>query len=152
MAAYGIPTVETRVATSENEAVAVAVAIGFPVVLNLHSFTVTHKTDVGCVQLDLNSTDAVSTAYRNIESAVNRYAGPGHFQGVSVQPMVTRRITGIIRAEYEAMKAICQKLGFRLAYRVHEHLIEAVSFPSDMPTTAYPISQNSQAADESKND
>ena len=90
MAAYGIPTVETRVATSENKAVAAAVAIGFPVVLKLHSFTITHKTDVGGVQLDLNSTDAVSTAYRNIESAVNRHAGPGHFQGVSVQPMVTR--------------------------------------------------------------
>ena len=90
LAAYGIPTVETRVATNENEAVAAAVAMGFPVVLKLHSLTITHKTDVGGVQLDLNNADAVRTAYRNIESAVNRNAGSGHFQGVSVQPMVKR--------------------------------------------------------------
>ena len=32
LAAYGIPTVETRVATTEDEAVAAAEAIGFPVV------------------------------------------------------------------------------------------------------------------------
>ena len=37
LAAYGIPTVETRVATTEDEAVAAAAAIGFPVVLKLHS-------------------------------------------------------------------------------------------------------------------
>ncbi len=90
VAAYGIPTVETRIATTEDEAVAAARATGFPVALKLHSLTITHKTDVGGVQLDLNSTDAVSNAYRNIESAVDRHAGPGHFQGVSVQPMVTR--------------------------------------------------------------
>ena len=78
------------IATTEDEAVAAALAIGFPVVLKLHSLTITHKTDVGGVELDLKSTDAVGSAYRNIESAVNRHAGPGHFQGVSVQPMVTR--------------------------------------------------------------
>jgi acetyltransferase len=90
VAVYGIPTLETRIATTEDEAVAAARATGFPVALKLHSLTITHKTDVGGVQLDLNSTDAVSNAYRNIESAVDRHAGPGHFQGVSVQPMVAR--------------------------------------------------------------
>ena len=88
VAAYGIPTVETRVATTEHEAVAAAEAIGFPVVLKLHSFTITHKTDVGGVQLNLSGAEAVRVAYRAIESAVGRHAGPEQFQGVTVQPMV----------------------------------------------------------------
>ncbi|HET9918466.1 MAG TPA: acetate--CoA ligase family protein, partial [Ktedonobacteraceae bacterium] len=49
LAAYGIPTVETRVATSEAEAVKHAEEIGYPVVLKLFSETITHKTDVGGV-------------------------------------------------------------------------------------------------------
>ena len=88
LSAYGIPTVETRVAATEDEAVADAEAIGFPVVLKLHSRTITHKTDVGGVQLNLSGAEAVRTAYRAIESEVGRRAGAGHFQGVSVQPMV----------------------------------------------------------------
>ncbi|MBM3890470.1 MAG: acetyl CoA synthetase subunit alpha, partial [Verrucomicrobia bacterium] len=47
MAAYGIPTVETRVAATEAEAVKLADKIGYPVVLKLYSETITHKTDVG---------------------------------------------------------------------------------------------------------
>ena len=88
VAAYGIPTVETRVAATEQEAVAAAEAFGFPVVLKLYSFTITHKTDVGGVQLDLSGAKAVRGAFRAIESAVGRHAGPEHFQGVTVQPMV----------------------------------------------------------------
>jgi acetyltransferase len=88
LSAYGIPTVETRIATTEAQAVAAAQAIGFPVVLKLHSKTITHKTDVGGVQLNLTDSDAVHHAYGAIETAVHRTAGAEHFQGVTVQPMV----------------------------------------------------------------
>jgi len=88
LSAYGIPTVETRVAVTEDEAVAAAVSIGLPVVLKLHSKTITHKTDVGGVQLNLTDEEAVRRAYRAIESAVADHAGAEHFLGVSVQPMV----------------------------------------------------------------
>ena len=53
LACYGIPTVDTRIAKSKEEAVKAADAIGYPVVLKLHSETITHKTDVGGVQLNL---------------------------------------------------------------------------------------------------
>ena len=36
-----------------------------------------------------------------------------------------RRIVGVIRPENDAMKGVCQKLGFRLAYRIDEPVIEA---------------------------
>src|SRR5690606_42060616 len=42
LAAYGIPTVETRIARDEAEAVPAAEALGFPVVVKLWSSTITH--------------------------------------------------------------------------------------------------------------
>ncbi|MBE0625567.1 MAG: bifunctional acetate--CoA ligase family protein/GNAT family N-acetyltransferase [Burkholderiales bacterium] len=93
LAAYGIPTVTTRIATSVDDAVHSAAAIGYPVVLKLHSHTITHKTDVGGVQLNLADADAVRRAYRAIESAALAAPEPppeggAHFLGVAVQPMV----------------------------------------------------------------
>ena len=89
LAAYGIPTVETQVATSETEAVKCAQEIGYPVVLKLFSETITHKTDVGGVQLHLSGADAVRGAYHAIETAVREKVGAEHFLGVTVQPMIT---------------------------------------------------------------
>ena len=88
LAAYGIPTVETRVATSESEAVKCAEETGYPVVLKLFSETITHKTDVGGVQLNLSGADAVRIAYHAIEAAVREKVGAEHFLGVTVQPMI----------------------------------------------------------------
>jgi acetyltransferase len=88
LAAYGIPTVETRFATSVEEAVAHANAIGYPVVVKLYSRTITHKTDVGGVQLNLADAAAVRQAYQAIETSVAEKVGAEHFGGVTVQPMI----------------------------------------------------------------
>jgi acetyltransferase len=88
--AYEIPTVPTRLATSTAEAMGHADAMGYPVVLKLHSLTVTHKTDVGGVQLNLADAAAVGHAFLAIEASVHAKAGPGHFAGVTVQPMIQR--------------------------------------------------------------
>jgi acetyltransferase len=84
---YDIPTVETRIATTEKEAVDIAGELGYPIVLKLYSLTITHKTDVGGVQLNLRDADAVKTAFQSIKNAVTEKAGAEHFQGVTVQPM-----------------------------------------------------------------
>jgi acetyltransferase len=83
-----IPTVETRVATSKGEAARLASGIGFPVVLKVFSETITHKTDVGGVKLNLQEEAAVRSAYLAIQSSVAEKAGPDQFSGVTVQPMV----------------------------------------------------------------
>ncbi len=88
LASYGIPTVETRVAKSEEEAVTHAEKLGFPVVLKLYSETITHKTDVGGVRLNLRDAEAVRAAWRGIEASVREKVGAQHFQGVTVQPMI----------------------------------------------------------------
>ncbi|HLO33494.1 MAG TPA: bifunctional acetate--CoA ligase family protein/GNAT family N-acetyltransferase [Anaerolineales bacterium] len=87
LSCYGIPTVETRIAKSEAEAVQAANSIGYPVVLKLHSETITHKTDVGGVQLNLADAEAVQKAYAAIQKSVTEKVGAEHFLGVTVQPM-----------------------------------------------------------------
>jgi acetyltransferase len=87
LSCYGIPTVETRIATTEEEAVNAADAIGYPVVLKLHSETITHKTDVGGVQLNLSDAESVRQAYASIRTSVSEKASAEDFLGVTVQPM-----------------------------------------------------------------
>jgi len=85
--AYGIPTVETRIAVTEPEALQAAEEIGYPIVLKLYSLTITHKTDVGGVQLNLRDANAVKVAFQAIKQSVTEKAGAEHFQGVTVQAM-----------------------------------------------------------------
>jgi len=85
--AYGIPTVRTEIAENAREAARIAGEIGYPVVLKLYSETITHKTDVGGVQLNLKNADEVRIAFDEIRGLVEDKKGPGHFLGVTVQPM-----------------------------------------------------------------
>ena len=102
---YGIPTVETRTAGTEDEAAAIAKEIGFPIVLKVLSETITHKTDVGGVKLNLPDESAVRAAYRAIRSSVEKLEQSlsqksvaekvttakltgSSFCGVTVQPMI----------------------------------------------------------------
>src|SRR3712207_7763677 len=63
LAAYGIPTVETRYARDPEGAVAAAGAIGYPVVVKLHSETLTHKTDVNGVRSEEHTSELQSRQY-----------------------------------------------------------------------------------------
>lgn len=88
LAAYGLPTIPSIVARTPAEAVTAAASIGYPVVLKLHSTTITHKSDVGGVHLDLTGAAQVKEAFGAIEGTVAERAGQQHFQGVTVQPMI----------------------------------------------------------------
>jgi len=87
---YGIPVVETRIAENEEQALACASEIGYPVVLKLLSNTIAHKTDVDGVRLRLQTPEQVRGAYHAIQASVAEKAGAEHFAGVTVQPMVRR--------------------------------------------------------------
>ena len=84
---YGIPTVETHIAATEDEAAEIAGRLGFPVVLKIHSETITHKTDVGGVQLNLKDEAAVRAAFHAIREGVLKTWSEADFLGVTVQPM-----------------------------------------------------------------
>ncbi|HEX4085671.1 MAG TPA: bifunctional acetate--CoA ligase family protein/GNAT family N-acetyltransferase [Chthoniobacteraceae bacterium] len=89
LAAYGIPVVPTRLATSPAEAAAIATEFGFPVVIKLSSETITHKSDVGGVRLNLRDRTAVAAAYEEMEKSVTAAFGAAAFAGVTVQPMIS---------------------------------------------------------------
>jgi len=88
MGCYGIPTVVTKIAKTEAAAAKTAAQIGFPVVLKLYSETITHKTDVGGVQLNLKDEADVRRAFNDIKTSVTEKKGAEHFQGVTVQKMI----------------------------------------------------------------
>jgi acyl-CoA synthetase (NDP forming) len=83
----GIPVVETRLATSKQEAVAISKKLGFPVVLKVVSPEITHKSDVGGVKLGLKTSKQVEAAYEGILSAVKQKHSHAVIDGVSVQRM-----------------------------------------------------------------
>jgi acetyltransferase len=87
LAAYGIPVVETRFASTADEAVHEAQALGWPVVLKLSSRTIAHKSEVGGVRLDLPDAQAVRDAFQAIRACVTADS----FDGVTVQPFVRER-------------------------------------------------------------
>jgi acetyltransferase len=91
LGAYHIPVPSIALATSPDEAAAAADELGYPVVLKLHSHTITHKMDVGGVVLHLHSADQVRKAYAKMEQAVSKINGGEHFLGATVQPMVNLR-------------------------------------------------------------
>jgi acetyltransferase len=88
LAAYDIPTIPMHIAGTEDRAVQAAEALGYPVVVKLHSETITHKSDVDGVKLNLQSAEQVRDAFRAIRTAVVERAAASDFLGVSVQPMV----------------------------------------------------------------
>jgi len=88
LAAYDIPVVDTRLATSADAAVAAATLIGYPVVVKLHSTTLTHKSDVGGVMVNLQDAAAVRGAYDAMAQAIGLSHGADAFAGVTVQEMV----------------------------------------------------------------
>jgi acetyltransferase len=88
LATYGLPVVPTVACASADEAVQQAETMGYPVVLKLLSRTITHKSDVGGVRLNLPNETAVRGAFEAIRDSVTQAAGASAFSGVTVQPMI----------------------------------------------------------------
>lgn len=85
---YQIPIVKTLIAKTSDEAINLAKQLRFPVVLKLFSQTITHKTDVGGVKLNLQSDEEVKKAFEDIQKSVSEKVGKEHFEGVTVQQMI----------------------------------------------------------------
>ena len=91
LAAYGIPTVETLPAQSADEAVRHAEALGYPVVVKLRSRSITHKSEVDGVRLDLRGARDVRAAFESIRSRLEDLGRLEAFDGVAVQPMIRKQ-------------------------------------------------------------
>jgi len=88
--AYGIPTAPARVAADAESAAEAARALGFPVVLKARSADLPHKTAVGGVTLDLETTAAVRAAAEAMEARLARLAPEARREGFLVQRQIVR--------------------------------------------------------------
>ncbi len=87
VAEAGIPVVETKLAATKAQAIAVAGELGMPVALKVVSPDIIHKSDSGGVKLGLTSAAQVGRAYSEIMRAARAAAPGGKVHGVSVQRM-----------------------------------------------------------------
>ena len=90
----GIPVVSARLAASADEAVRIADETGYPVVLKVVSGEISHKSDIGGVELNLGDASAVRAAYGRIETAVAKTGAK--LEGVSVQRMAAPGVEVIV--------------------------------------------------------
>ncbi len=96
--AYHIATPAEGLATSIDEAVAIASEIGFPVVLKIVSPDILHKTDAGGVIADISNVDGVRASYATILDNAKAHNAAAHIDGVQVQAQVTGGLEVIVGA------------------------------------------------------
>jgi acetyl coenzyme A synthetase (ADP forming)-like protein len=93
---YGMRFIPTSLARTPDEVAILASQTGFPVAIKLASSTITHKSDVGGVMLDINSEDEAKQAFNNIKSKLSKLGRQSEMQGVTVQHMVKEGIEAIV--------------------------------------------------------
>jgi acetyl coenzyme A synthetase (ADP forming)-like protein len=86
--AYGIDVPGEGLATSAEEAVALADEIGYPVVLKIVSPDILHKTEANGVLVGVASADDVAAGYDKIVDNARAYKGDADITGVQVQQML----------------------------------------------------------------
>ena len=92
----GINVIDTKLATSREEAISISRQFGFPVVLKIASPDIVHKSDAGGVKLGLTTSKQVAKAYDDILAAIRREYPRAAIQGVSVQKMARPGVEVII--------------------------------------------------------
>jgi acetyl coenzyme A synthetase (ADP forming)-like protein len=96
--AYGLPLLPTRSAADVESAVAAAAELGFPVAVKLDSDELTHKSEVGGVELGLGDARAVRDAFHRVIDRAMAIAPCGAPRGVVVQPMSVAGVEVIVGA------------------------------------------------------
>jgi len=126
--AYDIPVTNTSPAATADEAVTLAEACGYPVVLKVLSSQITHKTDVGGVVLDLANAAAVRQAFEQIVSSAHEHRPDAEVLGVTVQRMVSfaRGVELIVGAKTDPVfgPVIMVGLGGVTAELLEDHALE----------------------------
>jgi acyl-CoA synthetase (NDP forming) len=92
----GIPVIETRLAKTRKEAIAISRQLGFPVVLKVASADIVHKTEAGGVKLELRTARQVDQAYTDIMQTASEKYPRALVSGVSVQKMARPGVEVII--------------------------------------------------------
>lgn len=90
LTAYGIPTVETHIAETPEEATLLARKMGGPLALKIISPDITHKSDRGGVRLNLETAEEVEQAAVQMLKRLGQSCPHARIEGFSVQRMERR--------------------------------------------------------------
>lgn len=85
---YKIPVAKSGLAKSVYQAVNIAKLLGYPVALKAVSSSISHKTDVGGVVLDLNNENELKEAHKGMVKNLRKRFGHIKIEGILVQRMV----------------------------------------------------------------
>ena len=99
---YGFAVPRGALATTEDEAASIAARLGGPVALKVVSADILHKTDIGGVELDLDSEEAVRAAYRRIVDSAGTLAPGARLEGLQVEEMIRGGVEVIIGLKNDA--------------------------------------------------
>jgi acyl-CoA synthetase (NDP forming) len=103
LAQYGIAITQEEIATSKEQALAIAGRIGYPVALKVQSPDISHKTEAKAVRLNLASDVDLTAAYEEILCNAKAYNAAARIEGVLVQEMVTGGIEAILGVTNDAL-------------------------------------------------
>ncbi|MCC7130687.1 MAG: acetate--CoA ligase family protein [Anaerolineae bacterium] len=87
---YGIRAAPSRAARTRADAERAAAELGYPVAIKIISAQISHKTDVGGVQLNLRSAEELGAAYDDMLARLRQADPTAQLESVLVQPMVSR--------------------------------------------------------------
>jgi len=85
--AYGLPVTRTVLATSEDEAVAFANKVGYPIVMKIVSPDILHKSDAGGVKVNVKDDKSVREAFQTIMKNAREYKADADIHGIAIQEM-----------------------------------------------------------------
>lgn len=88
---YGILSTRPVLAKTPEEAIKFAEKTGYPVVLKIQSPDITHKSDVGGVQLNLGNEKLLRAAFERIMDSVKLKRPDARVEGITVQKMVAEK-------------------------------------------------------------
>jgi acetyl coenzyme A synthetase (ADP forming)-like protein len=86
---YGFPMIPAELVTTPGQAATVSESIGFPVVLKVDSDDIVHKSDVGGVVLNVNSSREAEVAFGRIMQHIREARPDAVVKGIQVSKMVT---------------------------------------------------------------
>jgi acetyltransferase len=104
LSAFRIPTMPSVDVRSANEALVAAQSLGYPVAMKINSPSITHKSDVGGVRLNIDNAHAVRTAYNEMMASVAGARPDAEIRGVTVEKMLRKKngrelMVGVLRDE-----------------------------------------------------
>lgn len=103
LALYGIPVVQETLVQGADDAVAVAVRAGYPVVVKVESPDLPHKTEAGVIRLNLQTETELRTAVADVMNNAAKVSPPPRINGVLVQPMVPKGVEVMVGARVDPL-------------------------------------------------